>query len=382
MSDWGDRFTNDCNTSLVCELFASDRNSRLFKHLRDRAESPLQVPFYYLDLIRGGQVDTMPPAGDGPSIEQVKLAYQAILQRAPENSSIIARQIEACATVHDLIVGLLTSHEVILRLPHLHARAFPGAHRIWHLHIPKTGGTSFFGTAGRVGCNFVNTNMLSGALGDLSKIANSLRLVGQGNSRTVVISGHWRLPQYRDAIAPFDKVVVFVRDPVQRLVSEFNYAVDVVRGNSNVHASDPQLFLSRGLDPKSFTNTLQSGFFSSNLQCSFLASEATCEAALNACVSCDAEVLPSSAVNHAVSRFFPGAENRRANVSHKHLTAVEITSDVYESILAANSHDFALFQIAQSRFEASHRGPATAQAVPAPHSEIHSAACGMTFLQQ
>src|SRR5690606_13586982 len=114
-------------------------------------------PFYYLKLVREGQTDRR--GGPSPRVDRdaVELAYRAILHRAPD-SELSAKLWETCADRRQLVHGLLTSEECVARIPHLFARAFPQARRLWHVHIPKTAGTSFWAAASASGWGFINTN--------------------------------------------------------------------------------------------------------------------------------------------------------------------------------------------------------------------------------
>ena len=144
-------------------------------------------------------------------------------------------------------------------------------------------------------------------------------------------------------------MLTFVRDPVELLVSQFNYAVDVVRRSANVHAANPAPFLKRGLDPGSFSNTYRRGFFIKNVQCSFLSGDATCASALRSLAGCNAELRPSSTVNELVANLFPGVGETKVNVSTQHVRAVEIDHRLREEIIVRNHHDRLLYEVAESR---------------------------------
>jgi hypothetical protein len=336
-------------TESVCELFSGNRDSEAFEYLRSQSESPLQVPFHYLDLVEMDKTASAARAVK-PTPAQVELAYRAILQRAAEDDAAVLDHVEKCDDPDQLIAALLCSSESILRMPELYARAFPFERRLWHVHIPKTAGSSFFAAAAESGWGFVNTNMLSEAGDDLRRVASAVRPSPTAKGGTIV-SGHWRLPQYLGSIGPFDRVVVFVRDPVERFISEFNYAVDVLHGHPNVHAADPTPFLERGLEPESFSKSYQRGFFSGNVQCSYLSADATCASTLSNLAKCHAELLPYDAVDDAVSRYFPGVARKRMNASNNHVRSADVGCSLREEIIAANHHDFVLQEIAKSRYQ-------------------------------
>ncbi len=336
-------------TEAVCELFAHGRNSEVFDYLVHYAESPLQVPFYYLKLVRIGKAGSGPATTVKPSAEQVELAYRAILQRPPEDSAVVLHQVDVCADSQQLISALLTSQEVIARMPALYARAFPLTRRLWHVHIPKTAGSSFYGAARDGRWGFVNTNVLSGAVGNLQQVAAAVRHAPGPQSRAI-ISGHWNLARYMDSIGPFDPVVVFVRDPLEMAISEFNYAVDVVNRSANVHGADPTPMLDRGLDPESFQRTYQRGFFVRNVQCAYLSPDATCTSALKNLTLLNADLLPTAAANPAITKYFAIVPQQRINVSRKHIKSADVSSSLREEILVESHHDVVLNGIAEMRY--------------------------------
>ncbi|REK19226.1 MAG: hypothetical protein DWQ37_02205 [Planctomycetota bacterium] len=338
----------DSELESVCRLFAPDADGELFASLRRRARSPLQVPFYYLDLVRSGQHATTNGCAAKPTAEDVDLAYRAILQRPPESRAIVRHQVETCQDARQLAIALLTSREATLQMPRFVARAFPHARRLWHVHIPKTAGTSFFLAATQNGWGYVNTNMLAGAVGSEESVAAGLRLDPE-TAGSGIVSGHWKLHQFMDCVGPFDRVVTFVREPLEFLISSYNYAVDVVSGRDNVHSDDPGPFLKRGLDPESFANSFRRGFFVANVQCSYLAPEATSEAALRNLAQCGGDVYPADAADRALAEFFPSAPPKRANVSNKHVRPLDPDSDLREELLAQNHHDYALYEVARRR---------------------------------
>jgi hypothetical protein len=334
----------------VCELFSCGQDAHAFEYLRQNSESPLQVPFYYLELVRSGKARGGAARPAKLTAEQVELGYRSILQRIPEDNAIVRHHQEMCRDADQFIAAILSSREAILRMPQLHARAFPFTHRLWHVHIPKTAGSSFFSAAADSDWGYLNTNTLSESIGDVPRLATAVHL-SPGKSARAIISGHWQLFVQLDSIAPFDRVVVFVRDPLECIVSEFNYAVDVVNGRSNVHLGEPAQFLERGLDPTSFKKSYDCGFFAANLQCSFLAVEGTCESALKNLAACSAELSPPDAVNHAIAKFFPTVSQRWINVSNKHVRSVDISRSLREEIVVKNQHDLFLHQIAKARYQ-------------------------------
>jgi len=338
-------------TRRACELFAGISSGEFYEYLLARAESPLQVPFYYLHALASWPV-APDEALREPTTEAIDLAYRVILQRPPESESCLHDHVRACCQMRQVFETLLSGPEAVAQLPRLFARAFPYAKKLWHVHIPKTAGTSFFAAGQSAGCGFINTNILEHGSGALNEIAKGVCLP-EDQHRATIITGHWPLPRYMDCIGPFDRVVVFVRDPVLRAVSDFNYAVDLVRGGRFVHQADPQPFLDRGLDPASFARSYKRGFFGQNIQCSYLANDGTSAGALRNLTLCDAWLLPSDAVGDAIAECFHRARNQRQNVSNKHVLPDDLDQGLRDELLAANHHDLVLNELAKRRYHRS-----------------------------
>ncbi len=333
----------------VCRLFSAGRDAAVYEYLRQNAASPLQIPFYYLELVRGNRLGNS-IVSNTLTAEQMRLGYQSILQRSPGYKDILRRLLLMRSSPDLVIKTLLSSREAIMRMPRLFTSAFPHARRLWHLHIPKTAGTTFFTAAVESGWGFVNINTLSDSLGSVHRLAGAIRLRPEDDG-DVIISGHWHLFDYLDCIPREDRILVFVRDPLELMVSEFNYAVDVVNRRSNVHAGEAAPFFERGLDPMSFRRTYDRGFFSFNLQCSYLSKRGTFRSALDNLNRCHAELIPSEYVNRAILRHFPHVAERRDNVSNKYVHTGDIDRTTREKILVRCHHDVLLYQSAKWRLQ-------------------------------
>ncbi len=335
-------------TETVCEVFSAGRGP-VYDYLRFNAQSPQQVPFYYLKLVRDGKTERRPGRATRLSTEQVGIAYQAVFQHDP-SPDLVSTLHETCGDHRKLTHELLASPRFIERLPSLLAQAFPDLRRLWHVHIPKTAGTSFFAAATASGWGYVNYNRLLAAAGDVQKVAESLRIGPEIRSR-LIISGHWHLWRQLSDIDPVDPVVIFVRDPLEAMISEFNFAVDVVNGSDNVHAASPSVMLDRGFDPASFPNSYRQGFFVANVQCSYLAHDSLCQTVLANLARLNAELLPSSAVDYATRKYFATIGRRRENVSRKHIELHDLAPSLREELLLRSTQDVMLNEIARRRFQ-------------------------------
>jgi hypothetical protein len=111
--------------------------------------------------------------------------------------------------------------------------------------------------------------------------------------------------------------------------------------------------LDRGLDPESFVRSYERGFFISNVQCCYLADDATCATALANLANCQAELLPCEAASRVISRYFPGIAHRRINASNKHVRSEDICRSLREEIGVRSGEDYLLNHIAQIRYRES-----------------------------
>ncbi len=338
---------SDPTVEAACGVFSAGRSST-YDYLRFNATSSFQVPFYYLELVRAGKLDPRSVRPVRPSAEQVEIAYTSVFQQSPLVREV-AELCDSCSNQQQVLEKLLTSTSFTQRLPGLLGTAFPEWRRLWHVHIPKTAGTSFLAAATAGGWGIVNLNRLAATANNLLDVASALR-VGPETRGRVIISGHWHLWRRLEEIRPGDRVVTFVRDPLEAMISEFNFAVDVVNRAQNVHSADPSIMLDRGLDPSSLVNSYRQGFFVANVQCSYLTQDAQCRTALANLARFDAELLPSDATDYAIRKYFATVEKRRANVSNKHMLQAELPRELREELLLRSSQDFLLSEIAKQRF--------------------------------
>jgi hypothetical protein len=339
--------SHDANTQAVCEIFAAGRGP-LYDYLRFNAQSAEQVPFYYLKLVREGKDDLRAGRPLRLSAEQVEIAFRAILQHEP-SAELVEQLLSTCDGHKQLLAQLLGSPRFIERLPRLLSQAFPQLRRLWHVHIPKTAGTSFFTAAVNSGWGYINFNLLAAA-SNMQQVANALRFGPESRNR-LIISGHWHLWRHMHDIEPADSVVTFVRDPLDAMVSEFNFAVDVVNQCSHVHSAHPSVMLDRGLDPASFEKSYRQGFFVANVQCSYLAQDFHCHSALANLGRFNAALLPSHAVDYATRKYLAVASLRRENVSQKHLALRDLPLSLREELLLRSGQDALLNDVARRRFQ-------------------------------
>ncbi|MBW0365461.1 hypothetical protein KXJ81_04295 [Ensifer adhaerens] len=326
------------------DLFAFEDDA-LRSYLRQHSGTALEIPFWYLNYVRL-HGDPKIALGSRPIVEHdVRLAYGQVLQRRPESQDMIASQIAGHATANALAISLLEGTEWRLRVAQLCSNAFPNRRRLWHVHIPKTAGTSFWLAAEESGSDHLNTNWLGDAT-DVVTMAKAVRLSPSDN--VIVVSGHAPLAQWFDAIGSSDRALTFVREPVEVVISLFNYACDMYHERDTVHSGSVDEFLSLGFDPTSFEASYDSEYIPRNLQCSFLAPDATCRSALELAASANCEILPVQLVDDVIVREFERAQPR-ANISSGAVRRENVPQKLLERIYYENAQDYALYAVATER---------------------------------
>lgn len=326
-----------------------DRAFRLFPSpaLRQaRIENPLQIPFLFLAGF--SPADAQPGAGEtGEPLcaADVDLAYRLILQRRPESSEPVQQNLSTAKSPFEVASRLLCSAEWAQRVNEFFRVAFPTVRRLWHIHAPKTGGSAFFDTGCRAGWGYIHLNLLDLPGRSLQATADAVRYI---EGKNLLVSGHRMAWQVQTAIGPFDTGIMFVRDPLSRAVSYYNFASDLVAGRENVHKGDTKFFFDTGFDPSSFEKTHLAGFFVANEMCLYLSQNRSCREALRTAEACGIELALMEDVSEQCIRFF-GLPAEIVNKSTGALKAADIRPDLAEAIIAENAEDVALHAIVRAR---------------------------------
>ena len=311
-----------------------------------RIENPLQLPFLFLAGF--SPADEQPGAGETGeplSAEDVELAYRLILQRRPESSEPVRQNLKTAKSPFEVASRLLCSAEWALRVNDLFRAAFPMVPRLWHIHAPKTGGSAFVIAGRRAGWGWIEMNLLDLPGRSLQATAQAVRYI---EGKDLLVTGHRMAWQVQSAIGPFDSGIMFIRDPLSRVVSWYNFGLDVIAGRENVHKNDPKEFFSRGFDPASFEQTRRAGFFRLNENCYFLSPNRSCREALRTAEACGIELALMEDVSEQCIRFF-GLPAEIVNKSTGALKAADIRPDLAEAIIAENAEDVALHAIVRAR---------------------------------
>jgi hypothetical protein len=334
---------DDVLVTEASSFFTDDR--RIASELRRLSTGRLQVAFHFLEAVSSGTAKLSSRPLDP---ETVRLGYELILQRHAEGEGVIAEQLAAHSSRASFIESLFTSVEWKERAPELVARAFPALQRIWHPHIPKTGGTSFVAVAVQQGCGYLNFNMINPAAG-IKGVSQGFRL---GSNGKILMTGHYLLPRYFSIIGPADTGLSVVRHPVERVKSMFHYVCDIMDGSTEVHQADPAPFLERGFDRNSIEQTYRNGFFVRNEQCLYLGREVTCQSALEAERRYNVTLLPVDLLDDWMRRFFPGAILGRWNISSNTKRSQTLSEQLVSLIETDSSEDLTLYVTVANRAKA------------------------------
>jgi hypothetical protein len=327
----------------VSRLFGLSVNERSVEDdLRRRSGNAFEAAFRLLELAAAGKLTASSHPADTDAVD---LAYRAILQRRPESLDMLSLHADG-QSLFAVVEALFTSEEWKLRLPALMAGAFPEAPRLWYPHIPKTAGTSFVSAAladRRLGYALLND--LPSAQ-DLQSVGT---LVRAPSGAGIIITGHVPLNQFWHMIGPFDDIITFVRDPIERALSMFQFARDVTDGDPDVHAAAPDIFTRDGFVYDSFEDSYSNGFLAPNDQCRMLGVESTCQSVIEREQLGPLTILLSSNVDAAIRACFPASPPQRLNVSRNSREKLNLSASMIDRIRADNAEDEALYRTVSSR---------------------------------
>jgi len=179
----------------------------------------------------------------------------------------------------------------------------------------------------------------------LQATAEAVRYI---EGKNLLVSGHRMAWKLQSAIGPFDSGIMFVREPLSRAVSYYNFASDLVAGRENVHKGDTKFFFDTGFDPSSFEKTRLAGYFVANEMCFYLSQNRSCREALQTAETCGIELALMEDVSEQCLRFF-GLPAEIVNKSTGALKVTDIPPELAEAIIAENAEDVALHAIVRAR---------------------------------
>jgi hypothetical protein len=332
------------NVARVSRLFGLTVDERSVEDdLRRRSGNAFEVAFRLLELAAAKKLT---PSSYPADRDAVDLAYRAILQRRPESLDVLSLHADGGRSLFSVVEALFTSEEWKLRLPALMAGAFPEAPRLWHPHIPKTAGSSFVTAAiadPRQGYALLNS------LPSAKDLQSLGALVRAPNGAGILITGHFWLTQLWHMIGPFDEVITFVRDPLDRALSWFQFARDVTDGDPDVHAAAPDIFTRDGFVYDSFEESYNNGFLPPNDQCRMLGAEPTCHSVIERELLGPVTIFLSGDVDVITRTRFPASPPQRVNVSRNNREKLHLSASMINRIGADNAEDETLYRTINSR---------------------------------
>lgn len=343
----GSRDSLETLAAEACELFCGRRDPALIRRVADEARSPYEIPYAFLDpgtpLARG----EMPRGDVAPTARHVTLAYLLLLQRHPESDDVVAEHLATHDTMTALLRMFLLGDEYRRRGASLIEALTRTVPRVWHVHIPKTAGTSFARAFTEAGWAAVNATDLADPafpIADFAQTTNLRRL------RTgALFTGHQSLPTIASMILPFDLCVAFIRHPVDRAISYFNYMTTRLAEDPEHADFDTRDFFARGLDPTSFERTYIDGhIIVANEQCAHLAAPSTARAALEQAKVAHCRLYDHTRVATVLESVLGVTEPKRHNVSRPGLRREQLSPALLQRILADNAEDLALYEAVRS----------------------------------
>jgi hypothetical protein len=331
----------------ACELFCGRRIPALIDRVAAAVRGPYEIPYAFLDAGTPLAAGERPAPEVAPTARHVELAYALLLQRRPESPAIVEEHLRAHASMASLLDVFLLGTEHRARLAPLIAVVTPSVHRVWHVHIPKTAGTSFACAFEDAGWGVVNAiDLADPAYGaaDLARVLSLERL-----RRGALFTGHQSLAKVAPLTLPFDACLAFLRHPLDRAISYFNYMVTRLEEDPERLDADTRGFFDRGFDPTSFERTYADGrILVPNEQCGHLAPERTARAALEHARRARCALYDHRHVD-AVLRDLLGVETPgKHNVSRPVLDRKSLPRDLARRILADNAEDLALHEAVAS----------------------------------
>lgn len=326
----------------ACELFCGRRVPALIDRIVAAAPAPYEVPYAFLEgdsPLAAGE----PPVDEvAPTARHVELAYALLLQRRPERSEVVAEHLEAHATMASLLAMFLLGDEFRVRLTSLIAALTTAVRRVWHVHIPKTAGTSFIRAFDGAGWAVVSATDLADpayGVGDMARVLNLSRL-----RRGVLFTGHHALETVAPLMLPFDERLTFLRHPLDRAVSYFNYMLTRLALDPDRRDADTRSFFERGFDPESFEKTYDDGrILVRNEQCAHLAPQRTARAALEQARQTHCALHDYREVAAVLADLLDVRDVAVHNVSRPTFDRDSIPRAFARRIVADNAEDLALY---------------------------------------
>lgn len=326
----------------ACALFCGRHDDALVERVAARVRGPYELPYAFLDegmpLARGAMADEVAPAE-----RHVELAYKTILQRHPESEDVVRAHAARHRSMASLLGTFLLGGEYRARAALLVARCTPLVPRIWHVHIPKTAGTSFFRAFESAGWAVVNATNLADpgfGIGGLAQVLNLERL-----RRGVLFTGHQSLANVVPLLLPYDVCLAFVRHPLERAASFFNYMKRRLDEDPNLESSDTRDFLARGFDPSSLERTYAEGrILVRNEQCAHLSQDRTAAAALATARRVHCRLYDTSRTSALIEELVGIASPPRHNASPRLVDAERLAPSLVRRILDENAEDLALYE--------------------------------------
>jgi hypothetical protein len=264
----------------------------------------------------------------GPTGMTVERACRLVLGRSPTAAD--AELCASCGTDVQKVLALMGLREYRNAAPRLLTAAFRDSPRIWHAHIPRTGGTALMRGAIEAGYAIVNWTALAAD----PRLYTLTRL-----RRGLFFTGHRPLTEYTPYISRRDRVVVILRDPIERALSMLHYIEGLVREAPGQH--DAQSFLAAGFVPGDLDASAH--ILTPNEQCYQLAARYTCRDALHILRYTHCTPVMMREFGAAYRDLFGTAPKVRVNASRS-AAGAQVSSSTKALLLDRNAEDVALVE--------------------------------------
>lgn len=330
-----------------CELFFGRSEPAFVESVRSKTKSPLEVPFLFFEGLDDSGATEWPRTGFEVHPEHVAAAYSLLLHRFPEAWDVVDYHCANASDTTALVLGILSSPEFKATILRVVTTVFPDAARVWHLHIPRTGGSAFRDAGISEGWGVVSLNHLADMGAGPKNIAEqlSLRKLSKG---TVLFSGHAELSDWADYIRPLDTVLAFLRNPVERILSHFNYINGKFETDPSFEHHETRFFKERGFEPNDLLKSLESPLFADNIQCRLLGRQGTSANALQTAMTTGCQLLLEKDVSPFSMATFGSEPELGCNASASYLSMETVPEEILSIIRVRNLEDIKLYRVVKN----------------------------------
>jgi len=282
--------------------------------------------------------------------------YYALLDRCPERLSVAKASQDYCPRSHYLDV--LYSDEFQSSIVWNVLNAFSEKRRLIFVHIPKCAGSDL---AAQISKNTptVTQRITNPDWASKAELFCAIRqlVVNSVVSDNIFVSGHYTLNELigRRACRYGDEIFTVVRDPIDRAISNINYATSIIAGVSSglldypawssIAAETIQYLGKDHVDLIKLAKTIMHDkrIITPNAICNCLG-DGDAASAMDKIAGSNIEITDTTRYNEWIKNRWGAERSERLNASESVLTRDKLTSDDLEYLAAIFSEDIIIYQ--------------------------------------